>query len=114
MQRKATTTITIPAHDIQEHLEDALRVDLTSFCLDSNDISFEWNHHRTDDVEIDYDMKVERDMEYEVELNEYVHVDFFDEQTNLLANTIAEQAELISKLTKELATIKKTPFWRFW
>lgn len=112
--------ITIPADVMQNHIEDNHTMRLKRFELNTHDLSIDWTNRRgQDEPDIEYDFEVEADLEYSVELDEYVHVDIYDDHTVQLARTIMAQSRQIDLLLETIVDLRfqladKKPFWKFW
>lgn len=123
-----TITIQIDADSISDHVNDSGRLHIQSFGVDEPRMSFSWSNSRNTDPEVEYDMRIDSDLEYDFDLEEcpeYLelqedNVQLVQENNRLvdenkmlyaqieqMAAEIAEKAHTINKLQAKQSMFSK-------
>ena len=95
--------------DIQDHINETAEVKLESFSVSRPHYSFEWTRNGPDDPEVEFDVYVNDDLEYEFDISdceEYSSLQsMLDEETDKNDELLASNDELIKENARLRARI---------
>ena len=99
-----TATIRVSSDDINEHVQNNGHIKVNNINIETTSLSFDWSNRHHDEVTLDYDLRMDDDLEYDIDIED------IEEYCELVENNdelLAKNDELIKENTALRAELDK-------